>query len=452
VSATNPVTESGAAASSVSSVYRKINWRLLPFLFIGFMFAYLDRVNVGFAKLQMQNDLALSDAAYGVGAGIFFVGYVLFELPSNLLLPKIGARVTFSRIMVLWGITSMCMMFVNSVPVFYALRFLLGVFEAGFAPGVLFYLSRWYGPKRLAGAISLVWLAGPVSGILGSPLSTWIMTTFDGMNGLSGWQWMFLLEAAPCVVLGVIAFFILSDSPAAASWLNPEEKRLLSREVDASAGRHGSFRTVIRDPKIYILALTYLCIIAPIYAISFWLPTILKLEGVVSTQQLGWYAAIPSIAAALAIIYGGRSSDRHGERRYHIALPVFVAFLSIVAWVWIGKSLIATLLLLTLATGLMWMANIVFWAVPPEYIQGDARAGAIALINTIGLSGGFWGPSIIGWSKFLTGSVDLGFLIMAAMLFISGTTILLLRLKPKQAADFAAPGHAAMPAGTQGAD
>ncbi|WP_349606374.1 MFS transporter [Cupriavidus sp. DF5525] len=445
MSAINQVSEGDA---SVASVYRKINWRLLPFLFIGFMFAYLDRVNVGFAKLQMQNDLALSDAAYGVGAGIFFVGYVLFELPSNLLLPKVGARVTFSRIMVLWGITSMCMLFVNSVPVFYALRFLLGVFEAGFAPGVLFYLSRWYGPKRIAGAISLVWLAGPVSGILGSPLSTWIMTTFAGVGGLAGWQWMFLLEAAPCVVLGVVAFFVLSDGPATAKWLDQEEKRLLGAELGTAAGQHGSFRAVARDPKVYILAVAYLCIISPIYAFGFWLPTILKLEGVTSTQQLGWYAAIPSVAAALAIFFGGRSSDRRGERRYHIALPVFVAFLSVMAWVCVGGGLLWTILLLTLATGMMWMANIVFWAVPSEYIKGDARAGAIALINTIGLSGGFWGPSIIGWSKTLTGSVHLGFLIMASMLLVCGTIILSLRLTPKAAAGLAS---GPIPAGTRGA-
>ena len=346
----------------------------------------------------------------------------------------------------------MCMTFVNSVPAFYALRFLLGAFEAGFAPGVLFYLSRWYGTKRLAGAISLVWLAGPVAGIVGSPLSTWIMTTFDGASGLSGWQWMFLLEAAPCVVLGMIAFFFLSDGPATAKWLNPSEKRVLGREVDSTAGGHGSFRAVVKDSKVYILAAAYLCIISPIYALSFWLPTILKLDGVFSTQQLGWYAAIPSVAAAVAIFFGGRSSDKHAERRYHIAIPVFLGFLSIVAWVCIGKSLLATIVLLTLATGMMWMANIVFWAVPPEYIQGDARAGAIALINTIGLSGGFWGPSIIGWSKSLTGSVNAGFLIMAAMLFISATIILFLQLKPKHAVEFVSAGHAPIPAGTRQAD
>ncbi|RDJ98417.1 MFS transporter [Cupriavidus lacunae] len=443
--------QESATDGRVASVYRKVNLQLLPLLFFGFMFAYLDRINVGFAKLQMQNELALSDAAYGVGAGIFFVGYVLFEIPSNLLMPKVGARATFSRIMVLWGIASICMLFVKSVPAFYALRFLLGVFEAGFAPGVLFFLSRWYGPSRIAGAISIVWLAGPVSGILGGPLSTWIMTSFAGVGNLSGWQWMFLLEGAPCVVLGVIAFFFLPDGPTTASWLNPEEKRLLRGQLSEADGKHGSFRAVAKDPKVYILSLAYLCIISPIYALSFWLPTILNQEGITSTQQLGWYAAIPYVAAALAIFYGGRSSDKHGERRYHIALPVLIACLAIIAWVCSG-GLLATIGFLTLATGMMWMANIVFWAVPPEYIKGDARAGAIALINTIGLSGGFWGPSIIGWSKSLTGSIHAGFLIMAAMLLIAGIIILFLRLNRQNAVDSASRSRASIPAGARGAE
>jgi len=420
-------------------------------LFIGFMFAYLDRVNVGFAKLQMQSDLGFSDAAYGIGAGIFFVGYVLFELPSNLLLPRIGARLTFSRILVLWGATSMCMVFVNSVPVFYALRFLLGVFEAGFAPGVLFYLSRWYGPTRIAGAISMVWLAGPFSGIVGGPLSAWILTAFGGTGGLAGWQWMFLIEGAPTIVLGIAAYFLLDDGPSNAKWLSDTEKRMLAGET-ATAGdqRHESFLTVLRDPKVYVLAAAYLCIIAPIYALSFWLPTIIKSAGVTSTQLLGWYAAIPYAAAALAIFFGGRSSDKRRERRYHIAVPAFASFFCFVGWYLADGNLAMTLLCITVATGLMWMANIVFWAVPPEYIKGDARAGAIALINTIGLSGGFFGPSIIGWSKSATGSIYPGFLLMAAMLLLCGVIFLFLRLKPTTRA--ALHSEAPLAAGVRGAE
>ncbi len=414
------------------SLYRKIDLRLLPLLFIGFLFAYLDRVNVGFAKLQMQSDLGFSDAAYGIGAGIFFVGYVLFEVPSNLLLPRVGARLTFSRIMVLWGITSMCMVFVNSIPVFYALRFLLGVFEAGFAPGVLFYLSRWYGPTRIAGAISMVWLAGPFSGIVGGPLSAWIMTAFAGTGNLAGWQWMFLIEGAPTLVLGIAAYFLLADDPSNAKWLNEAEKRMLAAETTAPVDRrHQSFLTVLRDPKVYVLAAAYLCIIAPIYALSFWLPTIIKSTGVTSTQALGWYAAIPYVAAAFAIFFGGRSSDKRRERRHHIAVPALISCLCFIGFYFADSNFAVTLACMAVATGMMWMANIVFWAVPAEYIKGDAQAGAIALINTIGLSGGFFGPSIIGWSKSMTGSVYPGFLLMAAMLLACAVIFLLLRLRPR---------------------
>ena len=415
----------------VAALYRKLNWRLLPFLLICYMFAYLDRVNIGFAKLQMQSDLGFSDAAYGVGAGVFFLGYVLFELPSNLLLPKIGARITFSRILVLWGITSSCMMFVHNVPMFYAMRFLLGIFEAGFAPGMIFYLSYWYGPSRMASALSIVWLAGPIGGIVGGPLSAWLMSTLAGVGNLSGWQWMFLLEGVPCVVIGVIAFFFLSDRPASARWLSLEDKRLVEAEVGTPAGHGHSFGAVAKDPKVYVLAIAYVCIISSIYAISFWLPTILKLNGAVDTATIGWYAAIPYVAAAFAMFYGGRSSDKHRERRYHSAAPALIGAVALGASVMAGGDLYVSLACLTLSTAMMWMAYTVFWAIPPEYIKGDAAAGGIALINTIGLSGGFWGPAIIGWTKTATGNMQLGFLVIAILLVVAATLLFLVRLSPK---------------------
>ncbi len=415
----------------VAALYRKLNWRLLPFLLICYMFAYLDRVNIGFAKLQMQSDLGFSDAAYGVGAGVFFLGYVLFELPSNLLLPKIGARITFSRILVLWGITSSCMMFVHNVPMFYAMRFLLGIFEAGFAPGMIFYLSYWYGPSRMASALSIVWLAGPIGGILGGPLSAWLMSTLAGVGNLSGWQWMFLLEGVPCVVIGVIAFFFLSDRPASARWLSAGDKRLVEAEVGTPAGHGHSFGAVAKDPKVYVLAIAYVCIISSIYAISFWLPTILKLNGAVDTATIGWYAAIPYVAAALAMFYGGRSSDKRRERRYHSAAPALIGAVALGAAVVAGGDLYVSLACLTLSTAMMWMAYTVFWAIPPEYIKGDAAAGGIALINTIGLSGGFWGPAIIGWTKTATGNMQLGFLVIALLLVVAATLLFLVRLSPK---------------------
>ncbi|HEX7910549.1 MAG TPA: MFS transporter [Paraburkholderia sp.] len=408
-------TQTAIAGDDVSSLYDRLNWRILPFLLICYLFAYLDRVNVGFAKFQMQTDLGFSDAAYGVGAGIFFLGYVLFELPSNLMLPKVGARKTFFRILVLWGITSACMLFVRNVPMFYGMRFLLGVFEAGFAPGMIFYLSCWYGPSRMARAIAIVFLAGPIGGIVGGPVSAWLMTRLAGTAGLAGWQWMFLVEGLPCIVMGVLTLFVISDRPAQANWLSDGEKRLLAAELGSASAQHHSFKAVLRNPKIYLLACAYFCIIASIYAMSFWLPTIIKSQGVDDTIRLGWYAAIPYVGAAFGMVFIGRRSDTRGERRYHSSVPALLAALLLSASILADGNLVASLILLTLATTMLWMAYTVFWAIPSEYIKGDAAAGGIALINTIGLSGGFWGPAIIGWAKTATGNLHLGLLIIAAL-------------------------------------
>ena len=413
-----------AIGDSASALYSKLNWRLLPFLVACYMFAYLDRVNIGFAKLQMQTDLGFSDAAYGVGAGIFFIGYVLFELPGNLMLPRVGARRTFSRILVLWGITSACMLFVRNVPAFYVMRFLLGVFEAGFAPGMIYYLSCWYGPARMARAIALVFIAGPLGGIVGGPVSAWLMTRLSGVGGLAGWQWMFLVEGLPCIVLGLLTLRVLSDRPAEAGWLNDHEKRLLERETAPAQHRAHSFGTVLRSPRVYVLALAYFSIIFPIYAISFWLPTLLKEQGVSDTLRLGWYTAIPYVAAAVCMYLAGRRSDRMGERRYHCAIPALGAAIFLIASVFADGNLMLTLVTLTLGTACLWMAYTVFWAIPSALVEGPAAAGGIALINTVGLSGGFWGPAMIGWTRAWTGSVHAGLFVMACAAALAAVLIL----------------------------
>lgn len=405
-----------SAVDDTSALYSKINWRLLPFLLICYLFAYLDRVNIGFAKLQMQSDLGFSDAAYGVGAGIFFIGYVLFEIPSNLMLPRVGARKTFSRILMLWGITSACMLFVRDVPTFYAMRFLLGIFEAGFAPGMIYYLSCWYGPQRMARAIAIVFLAGPIGGILGAPASAWLMTSLAGAGNLAGWQWMFLVEGLPCVLLGLLALKLVPNKPSEATWLTDQERRILEADLGHAGAPHShSFRAVARDKRIYVLAFAYFCIIAAIYAISFWLPTLIKAQGVTDTVQLGWYAAVPYIGAAFGMVYMGRRSDRKNERRFHCGVPALAGGALLAASTLADGHLFLTLALLTLGTTALWMTYTVFWAIPPAYIKGPAAAGGIALINTIGLSGGFWGPAIIGWAKTATGSLHLGVLVMASL-------------------------------------
>ncbi|OCZ97509.1 MFS transporter [Achromobacter xylosoxidans] len=417
----------------LAPLYRKITWRLLPFLLLCYVFAYLDRINIGFAKLQMQQDIGISDAVYGLGAGIFFLGYVMFEVPSNLLLTRIGARRTISRIMVLWGLTSASMLFVQGEWSFYVLRFMLGVFEAGFAPGMIFYLTYWYSQSRMAGVMAVVMLAGPIGGIVGGPVSAWIMTAFSGAHGLDGWQWMFLLEGLPCVLLGVIAFRYLDDKPAEARWLSAEEKALLAADLD-SRGTHKkhAFAQVLRDPAIYGMALTYFCLICGIYAVSFWLPTLLKLAGVQDTMQIGLYSAIPYVAAAVFMLWFARSSDRLRERRWHTLVPALLAGVALCIATAAPTQFALSLTAITLATGFMWAAYTVFWAIPSQYLQGEAAAGGIALINSIGLLGGFLSPSIIGWVKESTGSLAGGLYAISALL-VAGALLLLVN-RPAQSA------------------
>lgn len=417
----------------LAPLYRKITWRLLPFLLLCYVFAYLDRINIGFAKLQMQQDIGISDAVYGLGAGIFFLGYVMFEVPSNLLLTRIGARRTISRIMVLWGLTSASMLFVQGEWSFYVLRFMLGVFEAGFAPGMIFYLTYWYSQSRMAGVMAVVMLAGPIGGIVGGPVSAWIMTAFSGAHGLDGWQWMFLLEGLPCVLLGVIAFRYLDDKPAEAHWLSAEEKALLAADLD-SRGEHKkhAFAQVLRDPAIYGMALTYFCLICGIYAVSFWLPTLLKLAGVQDTMQIGLYSAIPYVAAAVFMLWFARSSDRMRERRWHTLVPALLAGVALCIATAAPTQFALSLTAITLATGFMWAAYTVFWAIPSQYLQGEAAAGGIALINSIGLLGGFLSPSIIGWIKETTGSLSGGLYAISALL-VAGALLLLVNRPPQSA-------------------
>jgi MFS family permease len=348
------------------------------------------------------------------------------------MLPKIGARLTFSRILVLWGITSACMLFVRNVPAFYAMRFLLGVFEAGFAPGMIYYLSCWYGPQRMARAIALVFVAGPLGGIVGGPVSAWLITTLAGVGGLAGWQWMFLVEGLPCIALGFLTLRVLSNRPSDARWLTDDEKRLLERETAPAAHRADSFRAVLRSPRVYVLAIAYFSIIFPIYALSFWLPTLLRDQGVTDTIRLGWYVAIPYVAAAISMYLAGRRSDRLGERRYHCAIPALAGAACLIAAIFADGHLTLTLVALTCATASLWMAYTVFWAIPSELVEGKAAAGGIALINTVGLSGGFWGPAVFGWTKTWTGNAHAGLLAMACVSAAAAVLILSARLTMKK--------------------
>ncbi|MFI6920465.1 MFS transporter [Nonomuraea spiralis] len=418
------------------ALYRKISRRLLPLLLICYMFAALDRVNLGFAKLQMSQDIGISEAVYGLGAGIFFLGYVLFEIPSNLMLTRIGTRKTIMRIMILWGLTSAGMMFVQNVTSFLVLRFLLGVFEAGFAPGIIFYLGYWYPAARLAAPTALFMLAGPISSVLGGPVSTWIMTYLDGAWSLAGWQWMFVLEGLPTVLLGFVVWRTLADSPVQARWLSDAEKAQVTQDVDAGRNPQGKheFRQVLRDRRVYGLALSYFFLIGGMYAVIFWLPTILADNGIKSITAVGLYSALPYAAAIVVMIVLSRRSDRRGERRLHSAVPAIVAAVAMAVAAFTTDNLPIALTAIVISTACSWGSYAVFWSMPSSHLSGTAAAGGIALINSIGLVGGFISPMLFGWLKEATGGTLVGLLVLVGMLLASGIGIAATRI-PAASAD-----------------
>jgi MFS family permease len=437
-----------SSQQSLDTVYRKVSWRLLPFLTLCYMVAFLDRINIGFAKLQMQSDLGLSDAVYGIGAGIFFIGYVLFEIPSNLLLPRIGARRTLARIMVLWGLVSASMMFVHDARSFYALRFLLGVFEAGFAPGMILYLTYWYPPARMARTMAIVMAAGPIGGLVGGPLSSWAMTAFDGSHGLAGWQWMFVIEGLPCILLGAIAWCCLTDRVDDAKWLSAAEKAALKRQLNAlpdfsdtagTAGTAGTaagssplralLKTVV-DPRVLGIAFSNFCVICGIYTVSFWLPTIIKTAGISGTMAIGMWSALPYLAALIAMYAISRSSDRRGERRMHSAACGVIGAISLFAATTHSSSLTLSLGSITVATAMIWASYTVLWALPGDYLRGAAAPGGIAFINVVGVLGGFFSPVIIGAAKSATGSLQAGMTVMVVLL-IAGASVMLINRLPR---------------------
>lgn len=408
-----------------SHTYSKVMWRLIPFLFLCYVCAYMDRVNVGFAKLQMMNDLNLSDAVYGLGAGMFFVGYLLFEIPSNLIMQKVGARRWVARIMVTWGVISAAMMFVNTPTSFYTMRFLLGVAEAGFIPAILLYLTYWF-PASRCGKVTALFLTGiPMSGVIGGPLSGWILHAMSGAYGLAGWQWLFVLEGIPTVLLGVMAWFYLDDRIADAKWLTAEQRAMLQKNIDADRqSKHlHSLRDGFTNPRVWLLSFIYLFFTMGLYGVSFWLPTIVKASGVSDALNIGLLTAIPYAAATVAMIMTGRSSDRRGERRWHLALAGFVGAIGLVFSVLYAQNTAIAMVALTFATmGIMTTIS-QFWTLPPTILGGAAAATGIALANSIGSVSGLISPYLLGWVKTVTASTNDGVLVLAASLVIGGCLV-----------------------------
>ncbi|RZL86350.1 MAG: MFS transporter [Variovorax sp.] len=413
------------ARDEESATYSKVAWRLLPFLFLCYMCAYLDRINVSFAKLQMMSDLALSDAVYGLGAGIFFVGYLTFEVPSNLILLKVGARRWIARIMVTWGLISAAMMFVQGPISFYILRFFLGVAEAGFIPAILLYLTYWFPNKRRSKVTALFLTGIPMSGVIGGPLSGWIMNHFHGSHGLAGWQWLFVLEGLPTVLVGIVAFFFLNDKVADAKWLTGSEKALIQRDLAAEQqGQHlHSIKDGLTNPKVLLLSCIYFFFTMGLYGVSFWLPTIVKASGVSDPLNIGLLSSIPYAAAVVAMILVSRSSDATGERRWHLSLAGIIGALALCASVFYANNTVLAMVALTIGTMGVMTTISQFWVLPSAILGGAAAAAGIALANSIGSISGVVSPYVIGWVQMSSGTTGAGVLGLAASMVIGSLLV-----------------------------
>lgn len=410
-------------------VYRKIAWRLMPFLLLCYMLATIDRFNIGFAKLQFLHDLGLNDAVYGIAAGIFSIGYVAFEVPSNLWLERIGVRRTLLRIMVLWGLVTCLLMLAESATHLYILRFLLGVAEAGFFPGILFYLTFWF-PDRLRGRMtSLFVMAVPVGGIISGPLSGWIMEELQGVGGYHGWQWLFLTEGLPAIVCGVVAFFYLADNAASASWLSEDEKRHVNADLVADRANRsapkGTFRDALRDPRVYLLAFIYFAYFCSLNTILLWGPTVLKAVAGQTVGSIGWVSGAISLVATIGMVIVGYSSDRYLERRWHVALCGFAAAACFALLPLAVENIAATIGLLTVASIGIFSVLSLFWTIPSAYLTQSAAAGGIALISAIGSFGGAISPAMIGAIKVHTGSLYIGLDVIAGLLAVGMVTLLI---------------------------
>lgn len=415
---TNP---GATGAAFEAATYRKVTARLLPILILCYLVAYLDRVNIGFARLQMMDDLGFSETVYGFGAGIFFIGYFLFEVPSNIILHRVGARVWIGRIMITWGIVSGAFMFVKTPLMFYSLRFLLGLAEAGFYPGIILYLTYWFPSGRRARMTSLFMTAIPISGIFGGPLSGWIMQTFAGTHGWDGWQWLFLIEAVPSIVLGVVVILYLDNGIRSAAWLTEPEKRLLEQRVaedGATVNAHLSIGDMFRDGRIWLMCLIYFSCAVGQYGLTFWMPVLMQSAGVTGVLMIGILTAVPYAAGAVAMLTLGHSADRRRTRRAHLAFALTLGAVALSASAMAGTQTVLAIVCLTLAAAGILSAAPLFWSLPTAILRGTAAAAGIATINSVANLGGFISPTVVGALRDMTGSTEAG------MFAVSGTLIM----------------------------
>lgn len=410
------------------ALFAKVSWHLLPLLITCYVIAYLDRINIGFAQLQMKQSLPFSDAVYAAGAGIFFVGYFLFEVPSNLILEKIGARKTLLRIMVCWGLCAAAMMFVQTPMQFYALRFALGAFEAGFFPGVILYLTYWYPSSRRAKAISIFMVALPIAGIIAGPASGWLMKFMNGVLGLHGWQWLFVVHGLPAPLLGIVVYFTLKDRPEDATWLTQGEKhtlrRLLSQDSTHAGHGHGAQGALLRDPKVYLLSLTYFLFLGASYAVVFWTPTLIRSWGVADVFVVGLLAGIPAVVGAISMVVVGRSSDRHQERRRHFLCMAVLAALGLFLTIFAKGHLVWSIVALAVVAVGKSSTTPLFFTAVSEYIPRKTAAGGIALISSLGNLGPSIMPSVTTWITSTTGSPVPGLTFVMGLYLCAGALLM----------------------------
>lgn len=415
-----------SAKTFEEKTYRKVDRHLIPFLFLCYILAYLDRVNVGFAKLQMLKDLSLSEAAFATGAGVFFIGYFFFEVPSNVLLKKFGARMWIARIMVTWGIVSSLMMFVKSEWAFYGMRFLLGLAEAGFFPGIIFYLTLWY-PSRLRSSRTALFVSAiAVSGVIGNPVSGWVMDMLSETWGLAGWQWLFLIEGLPSMIVGIWVIYYLDSSIKDAKWLDKKERALLARNIgeEDKHKREVKLGDAFKSGKVWVLSVIYFTLMIGLYGIAFWLPTIIKAFGVKSYLGVGLITAIPYGVATIGMILLSWSSDRTGERRLHYFANVTAGGLGLILSGIFASNPVLSVIFLSIGTLGVLGSMPLFWPIPSAFLAGTAAAAGIGIVNSIGNLGGYVGPNVPIWVKSFSTDPSAALYVIAGVLFLGGLLVL----------------------------
>ncbi|HKX62909.1 MAG TPA: MFS transporter [Verrucomicrobiae bacterium] len=427
-----------------SATLSSMLWRLIPLLFLCYIIAYIDRINVGFAKLHLREVLGVSEAAfntaYGLGAGLFFIGYFLFEVPSNLILQRVGARIWIARIMIVWGLVSMAFMFLKGTMMFYIMRFLLGAAEAGFFPGVILYLTYWFPARERARVVALFATGGVLAGVIGSPISG-VLLDLDGLGGLAGWQWLFLVEGLPAVLLGLVVLALLPNRPSEAVWLSVKQKRWIQERLDAEPVSHDQshqLSEVFRSGRVWLLCLVYFCLNVGGYGYELWLPTIIKSFSTTSNAVLGVINAIPYFAAGIAMILVARHSDRTGERRLVVAAAAGLSAVGFGLSAYFQNPYLA-MAALTLAFIGLKCTIAPFWAMTTVFLRGTAAAAGIAFINSVGNLGGFAGPYMVGIVKDQTGSNVVALLLLGGALLAMASFALCL---PRPTRAVPAPGAA----------